>query len=135
MSLSFKASLVLIAAAVAALPSSALADQRTDARRRFRSGMDAIARSDYAFGIAELQQAYEIKPHPNVLYNIAKAYEDWGKPDAAIAWYTRYLEFDVPDRDRVEDSLSQLRKEVVRGTEPAPAPAPLKSSEGQSPVA
>ena len=40
-------------------------------------------------GVAELEQAYEILPHPNVLYNIARAYADWYRyPRVTNALYT-----------------------------------------------
>ena len=58
--------------------STALADQRTEAKSHFKRGMGAIAEGKYEEGISELQQAYEILPHPNVLYNIARAYAEEG---------------------------------------------------------
>jgi len=41
--------------------------------------MSLIAAGQVERGIAELKQAYAIKPHPDVLYDIAKAYVDLGK--------------------------------------------------------
>ena len=38
-------------------------------------------------GIEELKKAYEILPHPNVLYNIARAYADQGDLENAVAYY------------------------------------------------
>ncbi|HSP81841.1 MAG TPA: hypothetical protein VLQ93_25195, partial [Myxococcaceae bacterium] len=45
---------------------SALGDARLEARRHFRQGMSLIAQDKYDQGIAELEKAYAIKPHPNV---------------------------------------------------------------------
>ena len=66
------------------LSTEARADARVTARRYFRSGMALIQKKQFEEGIAELQKAYETKPHPNVLFNIARAYQDWGKTDDAI---------------------------------------------------
>ena len=69
----------LAAIAVAFATSPARADVRTEARTHFRHGMALIAEGHLEEGIAELQEAYDILPHPNALYNIARAYaEAWG---------------------------------------------------------
>nr|MCU0677156.1 hypothetical protein [Myxococcota bacterium] len=68
---SFRAALVL---GLAALAVPTLADVRTEARRHFRRGMDLVAAGNLDEGIAELEVAYETLPHPNVLYNIGRAY-------------------------------------------------------------
>ena len=67
-----------LCAAVALGPAAALADARNDAKRHFHDGMAMIAAGQVERGIAELKQAYAIKPHPDVLYDIAKAYVDLG---------------------------------------------------------
>ena len=68
-----------------------MADERLEARRHFRNGMSLIAQGQFDRGITELQEAYAIKPHPNVLYNIARAYMDAGREAEALDWYRRYL--------------------------------------------
>ncbi|MFI5299539.1 MAG: hypothetical protein ACHREM_15725, partial [Polyangiales bacterium] len=52
------------------------AGEKEEARRHYKAGMEMIGKGDYEHGIAELQQAYDILPHPNVLYNIARAYAE-----------------------------------------------------------
>ena len=70
----------------------ALADVRTDARREFRAGMQAVSEGRYDEGIAHLEAAYDILPHPNVLYNIALALMYSGRSEEAILYLERYKE-------------------------------------------
>ncbi len=90
----------------------ALADERTEARAHFKRGMAAIAEGHYDVGIEELKSAYEILPHPNVLYNIARAYVDTGDLENAISYYKRYLEGDPKDRDEVALMVTNLQDRI-----------------------
>jgi outer membrane receptor for ferrienterochelin and colicin len=110
-------SLVRIAAGIAlgviVLSSrGALADERTEARAHFKKGMAAIAEGHYDVGIEELKSAYEILPHPNVLYNIARAYVDSGDLDNAVSYYKKYLEGDPKDRDEVALMVTNLQERI-----------------------
>ena len=98
---------LLVGAALFVAP-AAHADERTEARSHFKKGMAAIVDGRYEAGIDELKKAYDILPHPNVLYNIARAYVDVGDLEDAIANYRRYLESNPPDRDEVERTISSL---------------------------
>jgi outer membrane receptor for ferrienterochelin and colicin len=80
---------------------AARADERTDARREFRQGMQMVADGQYDEGIKHLEKAYDILPHPNVLYNIALAHTYAGRPDAAVYYFERYKET-APTADAVE---------------------------------
>ena len=87
-----------LTAALGALPRTAQADERTEARRHFRAGLDLVTQRQYVRAIEEFQAAYAILPNVNVLFNIARAYSDLGDADRAIDYYQRYLQGDVPDR-------------------------------------
>ena len=41
--------------------------------------------------IEELELAYETLPHPNVLYNIGRAYAEAGRYQDALEYFERYL--------------------------------------------
>lgn len=99
---------VLLGAAAALAPSSALADARTEARRHFKTGMELIAKGKYDQGIKELEAANDILPHPNVLFNIARAHAEAGNLEQAITAYQGYLESDPPDRVKVSQILKEL---------------------------
>src|SRR3982750_4472591 len=83
----------LVLAALLA-PATALADARADAKRHFREGMSLIAGGQVERGIAQLKQAYAIKPHPDVLYDIGKAYLDLGNIPEAINYFNQHLATD-----------------------------------------
>jgi len=119
---------------------TALADERLEARRHFRNGMSLIAQGQFDQGIAELQEAYTIKPHPNVLYNIARAYLDAGRSAEALDWYRRYLAANPPDSDSVRATIAKLEA-TVKAAEaanptppntPAPAPQAVPAADAQA---
>ena len=99
---------------------TALADERLEARRHFRNGMSLIAQGQFDPGIAELEEAYAIKPHPNVLYNIARAYLDANRSQEALDWYRRYLAANPPDSDSVRATIAKLEA-TVKAAEQSPA--------------
>src|SRR3954451_13806990 len=110
-------------AAVLLLSGAALADSRADAKRHFRDGMALIAAGEVERGIAELQQAYAIKPHPDVLYDIAKAYVDLGNIPEALEHFRRYVASDPPDKDQVLAVMQRLEAAVGSA---AVAPPPVQ---------
>ena len=103
------ATLVVSISGVLQLP-IALADERTDARREFRAGMQAVADAKYDEGIAHLETAYDILPHPNVLYNIGLAHMYAGRADEAISYLERFKETAPPsDAAEVDVLIGNLR--------------------------
>src|SRR5262249_30901903 len=111
----------LLAALALALPVVALADARIEAKRHFQKGMGLIAKGSFDEGIGELREAYAIKPHPNVLYNIARAYLDAGKVKEAGEFYRRYLGSNPADATQVRATVARL-EETLKAKEAAEAP-------------
>ncbi len=137
------AGLVLSATLLSA--GGALADARTEAKSHFKKGMQAIAEGKYEEGISELQRAYEILPHPNVLYNIARSYAESGDLEGAVATYRKYLEGNPPDRDEIGQVVAALESRLERqraiaaaaaspSTPAPPATPPNVSTPGASPA-
>ncbi len=93
---------------------NAFADARTDARRSFRHGMDLVAEGKYDTGVAELKKAYEMLPHINVLFNIARAYTEMGDVENALVYYERYALENPPDREDVLATMRQLQGRMDR---------------------
>ncbi|MFP2913617.1 tetratricopeptide repeat protein, partial [Pyxidicoccus sp. 3LFB2] len=102
----------------------ALADARLEARRHFRNGMSLIAQKQYDQGIAELEAAYAIKPHANVLYNIARAYHDAGRLTEALDAYQRYLAMNPPDSSSVVATVAALEEKLKASGDATAAAAP-----------
>ena len=105
--------IAVLALAAIALPSVARADSRAEAKRYFKKGMEAIGAGDLEKGIAALERAYEARPHPAVLYNIARAYSDMGETAKAISYFERYLESAPDDADRVRKVVAAMRARMV----------------------
>jgi iron complex outermembrane receptor protein len=95
-----------------AWPESANADVRTEARRHFRRGMELVQQGQLDPGVEELELAYEILPHPNVLYNIGRAYAEAGHYDEAVIYFERYLLSDPPDREEVQGFIAALEERM-----------------------
>ena len=103
----------LLIAALLVPASIAHADVRTEARRHFRAGMALIQQGEVDAGVEELQEAYETLPHPNVLYNIARAYAEVGRYDEALEYFEMYMETDPPDREEVASFISAIQARVA----------------------
>jgi iron complex outermembrane receptor protein len=109
----------ILAAVVAAGP--AIADARSEAKRHFRDGMALIAKGQLESGIAELQQAYAIKPHRDLLYNIARAYLDLGRIPEALEYFRKYVATNPPDRARVDEVIARLAASTAPPSAATPA--------------
>ncbi|MDP3274712.1 MAG: porin family protein [Deltaproteobacteria bacterium] len=121
---------VALGALVSIASTSAWADELADARRHFRAGMELIQRQQFDQGIAELEAAYRFVPRPNVLYNIARAYNDSGNADQALIYLRRYLLEDVPDRAEVESLVARLEARTRRVTQTASASSSRPATAG-----
>ena len=106
---------------------AARADARNEAKRHFRDGMALIAAGQIERGIAELKDAYAIKPHPDLLYNIARAYVDLGKIPEALDYFQRYVATDPDDRAQVEAVMARLSAAIGPRAAPPAAAAPAQS--------
>jgi iron complex outermembrane receptor protein len=129
---------VTIAAAVWWGASSGSADVRTDARREFRAGMALVASGQYDEGISHLEQAYEILPHPNVLYNIALAHMYAGRSEAALYYFERYKETapagDAQEVDALMASLKQAKPSAPASVEAASPAAVVSAPDAGAPA-
>ncbi len=137
---------LVVAAALVCAGQPAFGDARTDAKRHFKNGMALVAAGDTVAGIAELERAYALKPHPAVLYNIGRALETQGEYARAADAYRRYLQSAPPDAPVVEAraqrlemlaaaAAAQAAQQVVSPPPPpTPAPAPVAAPDPGAPV-
>jgi tetratricopeptide (TPR) repeat protein len=101
----------------------------------FRDGKWAEAR-------AKWEQAYELRPKPTLMFNIASTYRRAGDSAEAIEHYKKYLEIapaDAPYRSLAEDAVINLQRvidaekraaeaEKRATTQPAPPPPAPRAS-------
>ncbi|MFW5740257.1 MAG: tetratricopeptide repeat protein, partial [Myxococcota bacterium] len=109
---SLLASLAALGVMCATMP--ALADARTEARAHFKKGMSMISNGQYDEGIEQLKVAYDTLPHPNVLYNIARAYVEMGDLENAIKYYKDYAQTNPPDKEEVTAVVAALEQRIAR---------------------
>jgi hypothetical protein len=98
-------------------------------------GAALYAARDYRRAIEKFIQAYAVDTDPNLLFNIARCYEELGDVDAAIEKYETFLKTpgaDTRGRQRARESLAALRE--ARNTGAAvEAPAPTTRAEPAEP--
>ncbi len=124
----------LVAGLLLLWATTTLADPRVEARRHFKTGMFLINEGKYDEAIAELLEAYAIKPHPNVLFNVARAHEAAGRPVEAVSFYRRYLDANPPDSDKVRETLAKLEPLVPKKVEPVTVVEPPKDPKKVTPA-
>jgi hypothetical protein len=65
--------------------------QQREADRHFKSGVSLFKHAKFAEALAEFERAYEIAPHPLVLYNIAGCHRQLSHYAEAVDFYRRFL--------------------------------------------
>jgi tetratricopeptide (TPR) repeat protein len=96
-------------------------------------GMQLYTARDYRRAVEKFIQAYAIDHDPNLLFNIARCYEQLGDSGAAIEKYEEFVKMpgaDTQGRQRAYDSLSQL-EQLVAAAEGAPEP-PLNTGQARN---
>ncbi|MGC4088077.1 MAG: PEGA domain-containing protein [Polyangiaceae bacterium] len=80
-----------VAAAQAPEPAKSVEAAKAEARERFDRGLKLFNQLDNEGALAEFTRAYELVPHPLVLYNIALVYVAMAKPVQAKEAFDRLL--------------------------------------------
>src|SRR4051812_46145435 len=65
--------------------------EQKEADRHFKAGVALYKEAKYAEALAEFERAYEIAPHPLVLYNIAGCHRELSHYAEAVNYYRRFL--------------------------------------------
>jgi hypothetical protein len=124
---------LVLSALVAASPAdtglSAADLQR--AKDLFGAGQKLYKAASYSEAITKFQEAYAVRPHPVILFNIAKCYEQLADDGKAMRAYRDYLRFspDAKDKEAVVDAIANLERhlkergqnQVIVFTDPASA--------------
>lgn len=77
---------------VIAVSSVAYAGDQKEADRHFKSGVAFFNEAKYTEALAEFERAYEIAPHPLVLYNIASCHRELSHYGEAVKFYRQFLD-------------------------------------------
>lgn len=65
--------------------------EQAQADRHFKNGVALFVEAKYTEALAEFERAYEISPHPLVLYNIAGCHRELSNYAEAVKLYRRFL--------------------------------------------
>lgn len=117
-------------------PPQAAVDHYMLGRRHYLAGR-------YREALVELKTALELDRNaPDLLYNIARVYENLGELDEAIAYYQRYLALtpleEIEERDRTEKTIRRLqgaRRELASLERQAPREASAEPRAGRADLA
>ena len=88
---------VLVACMLASVAAPAWAGPKPDkseqkeADRHFKAGVALFKEQKYTEALAEFERAYEIAPHPLVLYNIAGCHRELSHYAEAVKYYGQFL--------------------------------------------
>ena len=110
-------------------PQQQTAEQK-EADRHFKSGVALFGEGKFGEALAEFERAYEIAPHPLVLYNIAGCHRELSHYGEAVKFYKRFLDEGkgkVP-KDRLttaQTELDGILARIARITVAAPDGAQL----------
>ena len=118
-------------------------ERRQAAHQHFGRGLTLASQYSYVQALQEFGEAYRLRPHFAVLYNIGQACIALGQPVEAIAALERYLaegKEQIPT-ERVEETTSQIAAEkaliavVVLAVKPAGAAIQIDGRElGNAPL-
>ena len=72
-------------------PDKVPSSEQKDADRHFKSGVELYKELKYTEALAEFERAYEISPHPLVLYNIAVCHRELSHYQQAVKFYKRFI--------------------------------------------
>lgn len=134
-----KALILALAVLFASTPRVAFAEDSATkaARRHFAKGDKLFALGRFEEALGHYEKAYESKPLPGFLFNIAQCHRNLGHIDEAIFSYRKYLteQPDADNRDEVEQQIVDLEEERDRRAivEPPP-PTVRKATPDKKPI-
>lgn len=112
-------------------PVSAAEEDSALAKRHFAEATKAFNLGEFSRAIEEYRLAYNSKPEPSLLYNIAQAYRLSGNLRQALFFYRSYLH-NLPDADnrsevveRIAAIDDQLKTEKAVADQPPNTPVPV----------
>jgi hypothetical protein len=99
----------------AAAPTGADEALAAEARKHYEEGTKAFNLAEFPRAIAEFKAAYNAKPDPLLLFNIAQAFRLGGDDAQALLFYKSFLRNmpDAPNRKEVEARIRTLEKAVA----------------------
>jgi tetratricopeptide (TPR) repeat protein len=106
------ATMLLVLASATARASDPIVER---AHVHTQAGIDFYDEASYEAAAHEFEEAYRLKPLPELQYNLAECYERLNRPEDAAQSYQKYLDgkTNAPDRELVETRIRNLRARKV----------------------
>ena len=84
------------------------------AKDLFQSGQKLYKQARYAEAISKFEEAYLVRPHPVIYFNIGKCWEQLGETAKALRAYRDYLRLapDAKDKETVSDAIANLERRL-----------------------
>ncbi len=84
------------------------------AKDLFGGGQKFYKQGQFAEALAKFEEAYALRPHPVVIFNIAKCHEQLKNVGKALRAYRDYLRLspDAKDKDAVNDTIANLERRL-----------------------
>jgi tetratricopeptide (TPR) repeat protein len=103
--------------APAPAPAPAAEEENGDvkkARELFQWGQKLYKQARYAEAITKFEEAYTVRPHPVIYFNIGKCQEQLGETAKALRAYRDYLRLapDAKDKETVSDAIANLERRL-----------------------
>ncbi|HEY2731518.1 MAG TPA: tetratricopeptide repeat protein [Polyangia bacterium] len=117
--------LAFVLLAASATTRAAPLDDEKQARALYDRAEKSFDLGKFGDALADYQSAYEAKPLPGFLFNIAQCYRNMGKFERARFFFRRYLALEphAPNRWRVEELIAEMSKQLETQAAAPPAPA------------
>ena len=89
-------------------------DDTQAAKKYFQWAQNLYKQARYAEAINKFEEAYRLKPHPTIFFNIGRCYEQLGDINKALKNYREYLRIapDAKDRELVTDAITNLERRL-----------------------
>ena len=85
--------------------------EQKEADKHFKAGVALFKESKYSEALAEFERAYEIAPHPLVLYNIATCHRELSHYGEAVKFYRRFIK-EAPQAKVSKDKIKTAQTEL-----------------------
>lgn len=84
------------------------------AKDLFQWGQKLYKQARYAEAISKFEEAYAVRPHPVIYFNIGKCWEQLGETAKALRAYRDYLRLapDAKDKETVSDAIANLERRL-----------------------
>ena len=99
------------------------------AQREYQAGLEDFKAERYRDALRRFNRVYRIKSHPNLVYNMARSFEQLNEYESAAIYYQRYLSLkpQSDDREQVSLTIETMKRLAAQKTSKA-TPKPVDRS-------